>query len=274
MSRRIETLDELHSYILRLLKYVDEVCRENNITYFLSGGTALGAVRHKGFIPWDDDADIMFPRPDYERFLKVMAEKQAAGQCGVFRVDSVTTRNDWTFPFARIWDTSTRVIYHNLDEAPTGIFVDIFPMDGLPDSMLRTKLHYAVIKLHYVCLFARIRKRFKPGEPFVVLKKILAASVRKVKPWKICVNVDKLGRRCDFNSANYVGCTVLQHYMSRERFEHKHFQHGVYVDFEDTQLPIPNGYDAYLTALYGDYMTPPSESEQNSGGHQMDIFVD
>lgn len=274
MSRKIETLEELHPYSLRMLKYVDDVCRENNLTYFLSGGTALGAVRHGGFIPWDDDADIMLPRSDYERFLKIMAEKEEKGLSGIYKVGSVHNRSDWSFPFARIWDSTTRVVYHNLNEAPTGIFIDIYPMDGLPDSMRRTKLYYLRIRLLHVCLFASIRKHFKPDESYIALKKMLAVVMRRIGSRRICMHIDRLARKRDFDSAKYVGCTVLSHYMARERFERRHFQHGIYHKFEDLQLPIPNGCDAYLSSLYGDYMTPPPEHMQNSGGHQMDIYAD
>lgn len=273
MSRKITSMEELHGYTLRLLKFVDEVCHENNLTYFLSGGSALGAVRSGGFIPWDDDADIMFPREDYERFLHIMAEREASGKNSVYKCGSIHNRKDWSFPFARVWDSTTRIEYRNLNESPTGIFVDIYPMDGLPDSMRATKLHYYHIRACYICLNACIRKRFKPGEGFILPKKILGAAMRLIGSRRICAHVDKAAARRPFNKANFVGCAVLSHYMARERFDRKDFEYGKYVPFEDTQLPVPNGYHGYLSALYGDYMTPPSVENRESE-HHMDIYAD
>lgn len=274
MSRRIETLRELQGYTLDVLKFIDGVCREHKLTWFLSGGSALGAVRHKGFIPWDDDADIMFPRADYERFLEIMAEREAQGKNGIYRFGSVHNRADWTFPFARVWNGKTRVVYRNLNEAPTGVFVDIYPMDGLPDSMRRTKLYYICNRLLFFCLICRIRKEFKPGEGKIALKKALALLLRPVKPRSICARIDRMARRRDFNKCRFVGCTVLSHYMSRERFPRAAFERGVLMDFEDTQLPVPNGCHDYLSALYGDYMTPPSREQQIAATHTIEVYVD
>lgn len=183
MSRKIESIEELHAYALRMLKFMDDVCRENGLTYFLSGGSVIGAVRHQGFIPWDDDADVMLPRADYERFLDVMERRAAEGRDAPYKVGSVRNRADWSFPFARIWDDSTRVVYHNLNEAPTGIFIDVYPMDGLPDGPgAGTKLHYLRVKLLHACLFASIRKRFKPGERFVPAEKAAGRLYAKDRP--------------------------------------------------------------------------------------------
>lgn len=273
MSRKITGMDELHGYTLRLLKFVDGVCREHGLTYFLSGGSALGAVRDRGFIPWDDDADIMFPRRDYERFLEIMAQREAEGKNSIYKCGSIHNRKDWSFPFARVWDSTTRIEYRNLNEAPTGVFVDIYPMDGLPDSMLRTKLYYIRIRLLFFFLLCRIRRGFKPGEGRIALKKLLALLLKPVKPRSICARIDRLARRRDFNKSNYVGCTVLSHYMARERFERRHFEKMALLPFEDAQLPVPNGFDAYLGALYGDYMTPPPE-RMRVDGHLIEVYVD
>ena len=268
MSRKIEDIAVLHGIVLDMLKALDAFCRENQITYFLSGGTAIGAVRDHGFIAWDDDADVMMPRRDYERFLALWANEKNPRYC----VDSIHTRADWTLPFARIWDRQTRVVYHNLAEAETGMFIDIYPMDGLPDSLRATKLHYARVRLLNVCLFASIRKRFKPDEKFIFPKKILAVIAHKIGSRRICARIDRIAAKRDFDSANYVGCAVLSHYMARERFPRSAFTGMNYVPFEDTRLPVPNGYDAYLSALYGNYMAPPPPAARESE-HHMDILT-
>ena len=260
-------INELHSCILSMLKEVDRICRENNITYFLSGGSAIGAVRDKGFIQWDDDADIMLPRKDYMKFLKVMKNYK-----GKYKVGSIYTRKDWTFPFARIWDKTTKVVYENLNEATTGIFIDIYPIDGLPDSLTRTKLHYYITKFRYVCLNAAIRKRFKEGEKFTFLKRVLAFFAKSYGANNICKSLNASASKTKFESSNYVGCSVLCHYMEKERFSKEAFSHQVYVDFEDTKLPVMNGYDEYLSTLYGDYMKPPATGKERESEHHMRYY--
>lgn len=257
----------LHACILRMFKYIDAVCREEGITYFLSGGSAIGAVRDHGFIAWDDDADIMLPRADYERFLTVMAQRDS-----IYKLGHVGNRNDWSFPFARVWDSTTRIEYHNLNEAPTGVFVDVYPMDGLPDSMRGTRLHYLKMKALHVCLNASIRKRFKPDERFIAAKRLLGLAMRAVGSRRICRKIDRIAARRPFDRANYVGCTVLCHYMSRERFPRSAFDSALYLPFEDTVLPVPTGFDAYLSALYGDYMSPPP-AHQRESEHHMEIHL-
>lgn len=259
--------DEQRACLLEMLKYIDTVCREHKITYFLSGGSAIGALRHHGFIPWDDDADIMMPRQDYMKFLDLT--KNLSGK---YKTGSLFGNYDWTFPFARIWDIATRVEYDNLAEASTGIFIDIYPMDGLPDSKFRTKVHYFHNKVCYIFLNAAIRKRFKDGEHFVLLKRFIALISKKIGAKKICMHLDRAAAKREFESSKYVGCAVLAHYMEKERFPREDFISMDYVDFEDTQLPIANGCNDYLTRLYGDYMTPPTERGMQSE-HHMRMYV-
>ena len=258
------SVEDIHSCVLDMLKYVDKICKENDIKWYLSGGSAIGALRHEGFIPWDDDADIMMPRKDYIRFLKVMKKQKSK-----YKVGSLYSEKKWTFSFARVWDSETKVEYDNLNEAETGMFLDVYPMDGLPKSMLWTKIYYMRVKVCYVCLNAAIRKRFKPEEKYINIKKIMGVIMRKIGPERICRHIDNMAKKRSFETSEYVGCSVLCHYMEKERFRKKDFIEQRYVKFEDTTLPVPNGCEEYLKALYGDYMKIPDNIESE---HHMRVY--
>ena len=262
MAEQELSIDEMHLYILNMFKALDRACKKYNITYFLSGGSAIGAIRHGGFIPWDDDADIMMPRKDFERFVRIFSKAK-----GRYKVASVYDNKNWTFPFARMWDDDTKIVYDNLNEASTGIFIDIYPMDGVPSSKLLTKLHYKRMKALYVLLNAAIRKRFKDDEHYIFIKKILAVFAGAIGQGRICRHINRIAKRRDFEKSEYVGCSVLSHYMEKEKFPRSDFESQRYVKFEDTYMPVPNGCENYLHALYGDFMKEPDEKGRESEHH-------
>lgn len=125
-----EYLDKLHKEILLVMDEIDRVCAENNLTYYLVGGSLLGAVRHKGFIPWDDDLDIAMPREDFEKFVNIYHKKLKAP----FALKWDTTEQDYWMPFAKVENKDT-VFGEEIwvaNNCPFGIFVDIFPLDTTP----------------------------------------------------------------------------------------------------------------------------------------------
>jgi len=253
----------IHSSLLNILKYIDYVCKENNITYFLSGGSALGAIRHKGFIPWDDDADIMMARKDYLRFIEVMSKQK--NNC--YQVGSVYNVKNWSLAQTRIWDTSTEIVCENLEEAAMGIFVDVFPLDGLPKSIDKTKHFYKKIKIFHVLRNSSIRKRLKEDEKYHIVKKIMGPIAKIIGVYRIAKYIDRIAQKRAYDESEYVGVAILYHYMEKEHFKRSAFQNVIYLPFEDIELPVPVGYDHYLSSLYGDYMKLPPENQRNSNHH-------
>lgn len=116
------TLQELHEVQLAMLDAVDNYCRLNHLRYSLGGGTLLGAVRHHGYIPWDDDIDIMMPRPDYEKFMRYFKHEY-------YKLYDYRTDDTCGFSFAKLIDTRTIVQEYTITYS---VFIDIFPIDGLP----------------------------------------------------------------------------------------------------------------------------------------------
>lgn len=249
---------------LEMLKYLDRVCREQNIEYSLTGGTLLGAIRHGGFIPWDDDADVFLARPEYERlndYLRTQDEYYW-----------VTAENDdkFYFNFGRLMDKRTHIVNEGTpDISHYGLFIDVCVVDGLPENALLRKWHIFKIRFCYRarrCISIR-NKEFCPKNP---VKRLIKASFRFVCGlfgYKWWMNrIEALIRRYPFDTGTYVG-DVMSNYGSREVMHRSSFDSYCDVPFENCVFRMICGWEEYLTNIYGDYMTPPPEDQRR--GHCM-----
>ena len=263
----ITPLRHLQLIETRILENFIDFCDENDIRYFAVGGTLLGAVRHKGFIPWDDDIDIGLPRVDYERFLKLCQEKPVP-----FELHTFTNDKGYYRYFSRILDPTVKVRRtENTIEEISPAWIDIFPLDGMPNnSVLR------MIKKYYI-LWRRAAYRFsvfdlnvntkKEGRPFI--ERILVKMGQILPVQKIFKleneyrKLDKTLKRNSYDQSKYI-ILAMGAYKYREMFEKTVFGEGSLYEFEGMQLKGPTDYVKYLTQLYGpDYMTPPSDAERN-----------
>lgn len=242
---------------LNMLKYLDALCRKHDIRYFLSGGTLLGAVRHQGFIPWDDDVDVMMPRPDYNRFVSLIAGIRDD------RFAFLTeTKEDYATPYLRLMDTLTAVLPTEYLAHPVPhLFLDIFPIEGLPDDENACRAFYKKMR-GYDILYQSARKgKFRKGERLQLLKKCVHAFAMLTggtAAW--CKRFDKAAQQVEFGKTKHAGVCLIAHYGMRERMPIEVFEGSVPVTFEGDTFPAPVGYDRYLTGLYRDYMQlPPPE---------------
>lgn len=152
-------IDILHQHILQILLKVDEVCKEHDVKYYCWAGTMLGAVRHKGFIPWDDDMDICMPRPDYDRFMSHASEWLPQP------LEALSIETSDTFPgsFGKIVDASTTLIERGHSDYIAGIYIDVFPIDGVPHSSLARRWAVTRYKLVDKLLYFLHRDPYKHG---------------------------------------------------------------------------------------------------------------
>lgn len=243
-------LDTIQNILLSFLLEIDRICKKHNIKYFLAGGTLLGAVRHKGFIPWDDDADVMMLRDDYDRFLKVLPYELPANFA--IQTDEITSH----FPFTkiRINDTVFSTEFSSrFEDIHNGIFFDVLAQDQTSNNKLVRKLHMrATASARWLVLDKWRGTKVNANGKFAsfianVLKTIFPLSILEKFQNKLMVqfrNKKKASFLFDSMGRN----------ITRGEFPKQWLEEAVYVDFEGYKLPIPKEYDKYLSYLYGDYM--------------------
>lgn len=252
---------ELQSKLLEIIEFIDTICRENQITYYLSCGSALGAVRHKGFIPWDDDLDIMMSMDNYIKFQE--AFKKTTNDKYVFQ--SLDTDKNYYMLFGKVRDITTTFI----DEACidkdiiSGVYIDVFPLVGVPKENWKKKLQKTSRALA-MSSFVNIIN----GKMANTIFKILSHVFGKQRIYKFgyhgCVKYafSECDECCSIFDGDGYECNV---------FHKSCLGEPVYVEFENLKLPIPQFPDQYLTNLYGDYMCIPKEEDQRT--HEI-VFMD
>ena len=255
------SMEECKKVQLSILSYVDEFCRNNRINYYLCGGTLLGAIRHKGYIPWDDDIDVMLPRPDYEKLLRCFDGK------GQYKLISMYNQDDYYYPYAKIQDVTTELIEKNADVhiKDYGINIDIFPIDGLPDTDFKIRNYYRRVMFKREIYYLSLNKNFRKSKSRIIsFVKYLIWRYAKVVGWKkLLKRVVKISLKYDYDKSFWVGAPIAG-YGNREVFHKTIFAETLRVPFENMQFNIPVGYDEYLTRLYDDYMELPSEENRKT----------
>ncbi len=249
--------EELRKWQMRLLEilvYFRDFCKEHNLRFYLSAGTCLGAIRHKGFIPWDDDLDVQMPRPDYDKLIEIWNKEADTSKF----VCSVTSKQYCSrFPMAVIRSVNTTCIYdHSVnDDFCHGIKIDVEFLDGVPKDKIRNKWNKACAKLLALLRAQRMPNRKSSllrALSFVILKVFSQSFL-----WNISLFLEKQLKSVPFDSdcnwVRYSGCKGA----ARSCFDTTEW-----VDFEGYKMPIPGGYDQYLRNAYGDYMQLPPEKSR------------
>ncbi len=257
--RKMEMRD-VQMVALDILKTIANVCEENNFKYTLAFGTLIGAIRHKGFIPWDDDVDIMMPRNDYEKLLEFLIKNPIDN----FKVFNHKYVQDYPLGISRVCDMrykieekSDRKSKRNCD---MGIFIDIYPLDGLADTYEDAKLAFSYTDKARANLL-RIKDQTTPALTFSLdsLRYMLSGILLKFKGVKgVQKELEKRARRFSFDECKYVG--VPNWNWAQIVFQRDWFNEFKRVQFEDGEFNVISNYDAMLREEYGDYMKlPPVE---------------
>ena len=254
--------------ILEIMKYIDKICRDNNIEYFIMGGTALGAVRHGGFIPWDDDLDIFMTPSEYEKFKKIF-EKENNDK---FMIQEWrTTPNFLEYSKVRMNGTTfIENVYKDNKNMHHGIYVDIMMLHKVPDVKLIQKIVYYESK--FVTLYALSQRNWTPKSKMqkliLYILKLLPCKILSKWCYKSIYKYDDL-------ESNYKYCYwITPAKFSSGLFEASYFEKPVDIKFEDTVLLGSKNIKDYLKYRYGDYMKLPSEKERKASVHALIFDTD
>lgn len=259
-----------------ILKFIDRVCREQGIQYFLMYGSLIGAIRDKGIIPWDDDIDVMMPRPDYDRFMDYCKKNQKI--ISPFKLFEKTLVPDYPHPIARMSDMRYYIVFENEKDYGIGLFVDIYPLDGVGNDIGKARaLVHASYRNASLC-FLTSRKKFgvdNTATKLRLLAKIPAYIWARIMGNEHYYNKSKkLCLRYSYSESRYVS-GVAQPWREKKKenknIYDKEWFEPIEAQFEDGIFYIPKNYDKILTMGYGDYMTPLPENQRHTH-HTYDTY--
>ena len=274
-KNKMYPIRDIQKVQLEMLLEFDRICKKNNIKYQLFSGTLLGAIRHKGFIPWDDDVDVCLLREDYNRFVKTCKTELNQN----YFLQTYETDKNYIMQFAKIRKNNTKFVERGTSQCNIhqGIYIDVFPLDNiLPDKFIgkvQQKLLYILgrtnlsrVKMH--CLYAK-----KPIEKYLsFIMHYLLKLIPKNLTDKLQTNI-----ACMFEKQNTKFVSHLTNGASYERYyrylvDKNDFKNTIEVEFEGCKFPVPKNYHKVLRKLFGDYMNLPPIEKRNS--HHNIIFID
>ncbi|WP_203649839.1 LicD family protein [Secundilactobacillus yichangensis] len=254
----MDLVERLHHVELGNLAKIISLCDELSLDYFLIGGSLLGAIRHQGFIPWDDDMDIGMTRADYETFAKYAPEKLRGDH---YFLQTAYSDDSYGFSYMKLLDRFTYIEEKgNVNNARKGVFIDIFPFDRIPDdpSLRRSQItrfkfldSRIIVKAGYGLIDTPLRRHRSDPAPEKVEDLIELKKQRE--------NVMRL---YEFDHSNFYKNLASQYSYDREILSGTEISNLTKVPFEYLQVNVPTAYDAILTRMYGDYMTLPPESQR------------
>jgi lipopolysaccharide cholinephosphotransferase len=251
-------LRKLQLIELKILLELKHICEKNNIKYFLMGGTLLGAVRHHGFIPWDDDIDVGMIRSEYSKFITI-CESELSEQ---YFLQTFETDKTYVNSFAKIRLNGTKYLEPNSSDElhHQGIFIDIFPFDKIPSKFLSKKIH--ILKLLAYTRMGMITHGYRIPKSTTLKEKIFNLSIQYIskvfsKPKIILLRENLFQKFNKKDTDQYINSSLYCYPIEI-------FDHFSELEFEGIKLPVPAGYVKYLECAYGDFMRLPPENKRIS----------
>ena len=253
-------LNPIQEKLLDMLLWFHNYCMDNHITYYAAGGTVIGAARHNGFIPWDDDIDIVVPRRDYNRLIKLFSEK-----VGHYYLESPYSENkDFLYSYTKLYDTNTTLMERGNIECKRGVYIDIFPLDGIGTTYDEAIKNFK--KVDMVNMFLRTRTcAIRKGRRWyknlsILLSKCIPSVLVDNK--KLSIQLDYLANSINNDQADYVA-NLMGSYREKEIVKRELFGKPVLHQFENISIFIPERYDEYLSKIYGEWKKlPPIEKRR------------
>ncbi len=257
------TLNEIKEIELNILKYFVDICNRYNLNYSLAYGSLLGAVRHKGFIPWDDDIDVMMPRADFFKLLKIGQELNFE-----YPIISMYNKKDYFSPLAKMYDNQTILYQHygQKENYLTGVYIDIFILDGLPtekQDVYYKKAQDIRKKWGFAC--RKIFSRHQSRNIFTDIIGSIYSIIYKIKGIKYYRDLyDANSSKYDFYDSDEVAVILFGEGLKKEKIKKKDFLNPILLTFEGYKVKSIRNPEKYLTNMYGDYLKLPPENERIS----------
>lgn len=258
--KKQEKRTKVQEIIWQITKEIMPVIKKYNLKYFMLGGTLLGAIRHGGFIPWDDDIDIGMPREDYDKFLEIIPKELPS----YLELHTYWDESDHHYYFSRIVDTRYELKRTgSIIERKEAVWVDVFPLDGMSNNAFVRRIDmmyllYARARYH-MATFDRVNLK-RPDRPLlerIIIKIVIFTGIGTRSDAKYWLDkIDVLLRKYPVENSAWV-VNFMGQYKFKEMFPKEWYGNGTSYEFEDSELIGPDNYEAVLTQQYGDYMIPP-----------------
>lgn len=258
-------MNDLQRKLFEMFSWLTSFINKNGLRYYVVGGTMLGAVRHEGFIPWDDDIDIGMPRNDYEKLLELLKEP-----VDHYVIESPKSdAKDFLYSFAKFYDMNTTMTEHVRRKVVRGVYIDIFPLDGIGETYEQSLKNYKKIDrmnmflAMKVCKYRKERKWWKNFAIF--LGRLIPSNVKKLTR-----KLDATCAKIDFDKSKYVG-ELMSTYRHKEIMPREIFGKPTLYKFEGITVYGPEKADEYLTKLYRDWRKLPPEDKRRSAHDFIDL---
>lgn len=255
-------MTELQSKLTEMLGFFHKLCEENDLRYYIIAGTLLGAVRHGGFIPWDDDIDVAMPREDYEK-LRSMAPALETEQ---YRVEFPSADNkDYHYNMAKMYDKTTTLVEKKRYVVKKGAYLDIFPLEGLgntvADAVAQVNAVKSSVNLYTAVTCAFIKRRSLVKNAAVLAGRLLCPLF--IKEHKLVEKVEDICKKYTFEQSRYV-CVLWGEAGVKGIMPKTYYGKPTKIRFENLEVYGVEKPDDYLNIVYGNYMTPPPENKRIS----------
>ncbi len=262
------TIEDIQGIVLNLLRVFDEYCTKNHLDYSIAGGTLIGAVRDGGFIPWDDDIDIIMPRNDYELLIQHKDDFEFPYEIGSPYDPREKGAEPFVFAYTKLFDLRTTLIeFPDTKRISSHVYIDIFPSDGMPTSERRIRWHYK--HAHHMIMLRSLmnasyyrRKMNGPIIKMIFWKSVY--SISKLFPRDFFFKIlDNYCKKYSIEDSEKMG-VIVAGYGIRECTPKQVFYPLKKIHFVNLDVSVMNDYDYFLTQIYGDYMKPPEEANRKA----------
>lgn len=262
-------MTELQTRLLDMMKWFHSFCEDNDLTYYVLGGTMLGAVRHQGFIPWDDDLDVGLPRKDYER-LQILLKQDRDH----YHLETpYSPDSNYCYPFSKLYDKTTTLIENTKYDLIRGIYIDVFPLDGIGNNKVSSRINYSYIKLLLslltLCSLKPEKSRTFTKRLIVYFFNLVPAKVIDVKT--ICKRIDHYCKRRNLCDCTFGG-NLIGAWQYNEVMNVSVMGNPKKYKFETIDVFGASDGDDYLSSLYGDWKKlPPVEKQVSHHDYYLDL---